>query len=618
MNAEIHRKKIYITSILISLLIVESFFLMQVIFVLENFKIQYAIVPTFLGITIGILIGKVQVLKKELTSKAKLFHTIADQAREFSYFKKIDGAYEYVSPAVTSLTGYTQEDFYDNHSFFDSLISPKDHDLWFNHVHDMTKTEESHESIELRIIHKNGHEVWINHNCSAVYEDDEKIGVRSVNSDISKRKSDEEAIYELSVYDNLTSLPNRLHIFDSLDKLTEQNISFSVLFLDLNRFKKINDSLGHQVGDNILKQVAGNLKECLNNDNFVGRLGGDEFVVILKNKTTKEQVLPYIDRLFELIEKDYHIDEFTFYIGVSIGISFYPADSNNVQELLACADKAMYKAKSASSSNFVFYNDLLKDYKYDDFLLEKELRQVVKNRDLEIYLQPKYDTNVNKIISYEALIRWQKDGRFISPAVFIPIAEETGLIKDVTLFVIEEVFSIAKRWSETGKTIHPISINVSMVDFMSDKLIHNIQDNLKRFDVKAQWFELEMTESIFLDNSQRIEERIHTLIDMGFSIALDDFGTGYSSLSYLTRFPINTLKIDKIFIDNLTTNYEKGFPLIKSILTIADDLHLNVVIEGVETEEQLNIISSLGLFVIQGYYFYKPMSLEEVEKITHK
>lgn len=613
MKRAINKNKIYITTILLALLIVWLFFMMQVLFVLKSFKLYYAVVPTLLGITLGVLIGKIQILRKKLQNQERLFHTIADEAREFSYFRTLDGTYEYVSPAVENITGYTQDDFYKNKNFLTSLISPKDKEAWLCHFEDINITEHLHKTIELRIVHKDGHEVWISHSCSTIYEDNKKVGVRSVNSDITKRKADEKAILELSIYDKLTTLPNRHKIFETLHSLTDEQTPFSILFLDLNRFKKINDNLGHKVGDKILKQVANNLKGCSDSNSFVGRLGGDEFIVILKNKTLKEEINLHVEYLYSLIEHDYHINDFTFFIGLSIGIASYPKDSTHIEDLMACADKAMNKAKSIHSTNTVYYSDMITDYKFDDFLLEKDLRDAINNKDLMIYLQPKYDTAKNEIHSYEALIRWEKNGKFISPAVFIPVAEDTGLINDITDFVLEETFKLAKKWHDSGKEPYKISINVSMIDFVSGKFVSGIRKKLEDFDAKAEWFELEMTESIFLDKSEKIEQKIQSLIQMGFGIALDDFGTGYSSLSYLTRFPIDTLKIDKSFIDNLATDYNKAFALLKSILAIANDLELSIVIEGVETQDQLNIINSLGLYIIQGYFFYKPMPVNEIE-----
>lgn len=617
MKKALNEKKIYLTFIFFSLIVVMLFFSFQVFFFFDNFKPKYLIVPSVLSIGFGFLLGKIHILSKTLQSQEKIFHTIADEAKEFSYFRTNDGNYEYISPVVEEITGYTQEQFYKDKNLLTNLISDKDKKLWHEHLHDVEiQDNNKYHSLELRITNKNGHEVWLNHSCSAIYEDGHKIGIRSVNTNITKRKRDEQAIYELSIYDKLTGLPNRHKIFEMLHALIDTQTPFSVLLLNLDRFKKVNDNLGHKIGDQILQQVSENLKGCSKEETFIGRLGGDEFLVVLKNKLTKKELTPYLAKIYTLIEKDYHINDFTFFMGVSIGVASYPQDSTHVEDLLACADKAMFKSKSILSTHTIFYNEMIQDYSMDDFIIEKDLRDAIKNNDLLLYLQPKYDMKTNKIDSYEALIRWEKDAQYIPPEKFIPIAEETGLINDITNFVLDETFQLAKKWYDNKKEPYQISLNVSVVDFVSDKFITNIQEKLKHYDAKAQWFELEMTEGIFLDKDKKIEQRIQALIEMGFSIALDDFGTGYSSLSYLTRFPINTLKIDKLFIQNLSTDYTRSYALLKSILSIADALKLNTVIEGVETQEQLEIINSLGNYVIQGFLFYKPMSINDIEYLA--
>lgn len=613
MELSINKRKIYLISIVVSLSIVMFFFTMQVIFVLKDFKVQFIGVPIMLGVTIGVLVAKVFVLKKELEIEKKLFHTIANEAREFSYFKAIGGNYHYISPAVKEITGYEQSDFYEEENFFNDIILDEDKPYWEEHLQTITQQHTAHENIEFRIMNKEGKEVWINHNCSPVYEDGIKIGIRSVNSNITKRKIDELAIETLNRYDVLTGIPNRKFIFEKLSELEKDKKSFSIIFLDLNRFKKVNDSLGHAIGDLVLKNVAENFKDCMRDGIFIGRLGGDEFLIILENLTVKDEIDKITNRIYHLIAKEYKIEDYTFYIGASMGVARFPNETDDIHELLACADKAMYRAKQISSVDIVYYSDLIQDSVLDEFLLEKELREAIKNKYLEIYMQAKFDVKEDKIIGYEALIRWKRDDRFISPDIFIPLAEETGLIREITLYVIEEVFSIAKQW-ETAK----ISINLSMIDLMSDSFVGNIKVLLKEFDLDASRFEFELTERVFFENNERIEKNIYKLIDMGFEIALDDFGTGYSSLSYLTKLPINTLKIDKSFIDNLDTEYEKNFPLLKSIVTIAKDLNLEVVIEGVETKEQMNILNSIELFVVQGYYFYKPMSISDIEKLELK
>ena len=602
--------KTYIKSILISLSVFSVFVSIQMIFVLKTFKIHFLIVPLALACIMGYLIAKVLILKRDLEAEKRLFHAIANEAREFAYFKNLEGFYEYISPSVEELTGYTPKEFYQKKDFFYTLIVKEDIPRWKNYIDNIESSGKVPRNIEFCIRHKNGQEVWVNHNCSAVYENGEKIGYRAVNANITQRKKNELDIKHLNLYDTLTKLPNRRYIFEKFAELKKAEIPFTIIYLDLNRFKKVNDSLGHGVGDLILKNVAQNFQECTSDEIFIGRLGGDEFLIILENITQREIIDSYAKRIHSLVAKDYHIEGYTFFIGASMGVARFPDESDNAHELLANADKAMYRAKQITSLDIIYYADLIADNLFDEFLLEKELREALKNDSLEVFLQPKFNVKTQKISGYEALIRWRKNAHFISPDIFIPLAEETGLVKNITLYVIKEVFKTAKNFRDKQ-----ISINLSMLDLMSDTFIQKVQKLLLDFDVQANQFDFELTERVFFEDDEKINKNINKLIDMGFEFSLDDFGTGYSSLSYLTKLPINTLKIDKSFIDNLDTKYEKNFPLLNSIVTIANDLHFKIVVEGVERKEQLDILNSLGKFVIQGYYFYKPMPILEAQLV---
>jgi EAL domain-containing protein (putative c-di-GMP-specific phosphodiesterase class I) len=274
----------------------------------------------------------------------------------------------------------------------------------------------------------------------------------------------------------------------------------------------------------------------------------------------------------------------------------------------------MYKAKEQSNREFIYFKDIMEYHQHDEFILEKELRLALKNSELDVHFQPKININTNTIHSFEALIRWEKDAQSISPMLFIPIAEKTGLIQQITHFVLDKVFSIAKIW-QGQEASHMFSINISAIDFMSDHLIEFIQHSIKKHQVDPSWFELEITENLFLEKTEAIKNRLQELIDMGFHIALDDFGTGYSSLAYLTKFPIKTLKIDKTFIENLETDYDKHFSLLKSIVTLAKELDLNIVAEGVETRKELDALQSLGCHIIQGHYFSKALPLDKLEDL---
>ena len=606
--------KIYITSILMAWLIISPIALFQILFVYERFQPEFVMAPLLVGLVVGSLLGRIRVLSQSLTKRENLFHAIADEAKEFSYFKDTQGKYIYLSPAVYALTGYKKEDFFNENDLFSSLIIKEDQAIWEKHQRTI-QTKQRDKEIEFRIRTKNHQVVWVSHNCSPIYEKGQIIGHRSVNSNINERKTAELEMYHMARFDSLTQLPNRKLVFESITKFIEMNKAFSILFLDLNRFKQVNDSFGHKVGDAILVQVANILKDTFR-DTFTGRLGGDEFILLVESSKQKT-IQSTIDKLLEELERDYKVEDLILYIGLSVGVASYPSDSRYKEDLLACADKAMYQAKRQTNTEFVYYKDLSENHKQNDFILEHDLREAIKNNELYLHFQPKINTKNRHIESYEALVRWRHDSVNIPPDTFIPIAERTGLIKYITQFVINEVFALSLLWKEQN-LCHHCSINISVIDLMSDDLIVHIQRALKKHQVDPSWFEIEMTESLFLEETEAIKERLQKLIDLGFNLALDDFGTGYSSLSYLTKFPIQTLKIDKAFIQDLDSDYKRSYPLLKSIVSLAQDLNLNIVAEGVETQHELDILTELGCYTIQGYFFHKPLSIQHLEGLNQQ
>jgi diguanylate cyclase (GGDEF)-like protein/PAS domain S-box-containing protein len=590
--------------------VILPFFLFHLFYFFDDFNPKLIIAPLSVSTILGLFIGHIRVLKKNILRKEKLFHAIADEAKEFSYFKNIEGAYIYISPAVKELTGYSKEAFLQNRNFFSTLIIDEDKKIWEDHL-----AHNGHDEIEFRIRTQSGDTIWVNHNCSVVYEAGEAIGFRSVNTNITQRKIDESKITHMAMHDTLTKLPNRKAIFEKIESNIALNEKFSILFLDLNRFKRINDTFGHKIGDEILIQVANNLQNSLPGQ-FIGRLGGDEFIVMIKDAIDYSTIQPSIEQILEDVERDYIINDLTLYVGVSIGVSSFPHDATTKQDLLVCADKAMYKAKELNSIEYIYFKDIIEHHQHDEFILEKELRSALKHKELAVHFQPKINTHTNTIHSFEALIRWDNETQSIPPSLFIPIAEKTGLIKKITQFVIDEVFSLARLWQDKYGT-HIFSINISVIDFMSDQLICVIKEALERYQVEPAWFELEITENLFLEKTESIKSRLQELIDMGFHIALDDFGTGYSSLAYLTNFPIKTLKIDQAFIKNLEHDYDKNFPLLKSIVTLAHELNLNIIAEGVETQKELETLQSLGCNIIQGHYFSKALPPERLHDLHH-
>ena len=433
--------------------------------------------------------------------------------------------------------------------------------------------------------------------------------------DITERKKAEETIHYMAHYDSLTNLANR-RLFtqllnSALHKAEHNQESLCVMFIDLDRFKNINDTLGHLIGDALLQSVAVRLLSCLRDSDVVSRQGGDEFTLFLSNISRKEADA-VARRIIKTISKSLTLDHLELYITPSIGISMYPDDGETVEKLIKHADAAMYLAKECGKNNHQFYTKELQQATLKKLKLETDLRKALEKNQLILYYQPKINIITGKIIGTEALIRWDhpKLG-IVSPDQFIPLAEETGLIVPIGEWVIRSACKQAKIWQDEGHPNLTIAVNISLRQFMQNNLHEVIGEILDETGLTPEYLELEITESMALDvnYTMRVLKRIKSL---GVSISIDDFGTGYSSLSYLSQFPIDRLKIDQSFVRNLNSSNQA---IIKSIIDIAHNLNIEVIAEGVETEEHVNFLHGQMCKEAQGYYFSKPLPNHEIDQI---
>jgi diguanylate cyclase (GGDEF)-like protein/PAS domain S-box-containing protein len=434
-------------------------------------------------------------------------------------------------------------------------------------------------------------------------------------SDITHRKYLEHELEKLAYFDNLTKLPNRRFFMDRLsDAVIEAKTAetgLAVFFLDLDNFKIINDTLGHEAGDFVLSEAGWRIQTALRSDDIVCRLGGDEFTVIIRGITDKnelESIASSINSAF-LTPIQYMDRELT--IGTSIGIVHYPQDGHNERELIKNADTAMYAAKYASNNAFCFYSQDMHRNLNDHLELEEALRKAIANSDFQLVYQPFVDIDTLSISSCEALLRWKHpEWGYVSPERFIPIAEQTGLIKDIGNWVFTEVCKQIKRWNFDIK----ISVNVSGNELADCEFTNRLKDSLIKNDVDASRIQLEFTEHVVVSKDGDNLSILNALKEMGFIIAVDDFGTGFSSLSYITELPVDVIKIDKSFIDRLPVD-RRTIAVIKSIISLASSLDITTVGEGAETKEQVDWLCTHGCKKIQGYYFHKPMSAQNIEKL---
>ncbi|WP_455539456.1 putative bifunctional diguanylate cyclase/phosphodiesterase [Terrisporobacter sp.] len=423
-------------------------------------------------------------------------------------------------------------------------------------------------------------------------------------------------LYFLANIDPLTSLPNRRRFVEYLDNLILRNNfsnTFALLFLDLDRFKSINDWYGHDMGDKVLAATGQRLKDNLSLNDFVARQGGDEFVVILNNLEGECEALEKAKNLIDCFKEPFIIDDLNINSGISIGISIYPLDSTNRSDLMKFSDIALYNSKKFGKSTSCLYNTDMKKKEIRKLELESKLYDSIDNNELSIYFQPQIDTYTEELIGVEALVRWNNpDLGLVSPSEFIPIAEDNGFIINIGDWILDNACKKIKYLNYKYDRDIKVGVNVSPKQFITSNMNYSIGNNIKKYNLKPNWIDVEITENCALQNESKTLEKLLSLKKLGVQISIDDFGTGYSSLIYLKRYPLDTLKIALELVTDINNN-EENYNIVKAIISMCNNLHLNVIAEGVETKEQLNTLKLLGCKQIQGYYFDKPLSFKELE-----
>lgn len=420
---------------------------------------------------------------------------------------------------------------------------------------------------------------------------------------------------ELAYQDSLTGLSNRssfkLDLENAIEKANKNNSTFYILLMDLDRFKIINDTLGHFVGDELLKITSLKLRNELEADCGIYRLGGDEFVVLIED-ATNEKCEATANQIIAVFKNTFTIQQHEISITPSVGISSYPVNGKEADSLFKAADAAMYLAKGQGRNNYQFYNSELNQVLTRKMMIENELRKAITRNELELYYQPKFNLRTRRLMGMEALLRWnsQKLGR-ISPTEFIPVAEDTGLIVNIGEWVLRRACIQTKQWQDQGFQSHSISVNVSVQQFKQSNLVNTVENILKETGLNPMYLELEITESI-MQNVEESKKVLAGLREIGLKISLDDFGTGYSSLHVLKNLPINTLKIDKTFIDDIKIENDQS--MVKGIIDIAQNLKLEIVAEGIEYEYQLGVLADYHCDYGQGYLFSEPISAYDFER----
>ncbi len=438
---------------------------------------------------------------------------------------------------------------------------------------------------------------------------------------ISAQKREEQLLIQAH-HDLLTGLPNRILLDDRLQQAIEQSqrtqLPTWVVFLDLDRFKYINDSMGHHLGDLVLIEIAKRLQSAVREVDTIARFGGDEFIIVLQGHANELLVMGVLNRIIESVSLPLNLNQQTLSITCSAGVATYPNDGQTAETLIQHADIAMYRAKELGKNNIQFFTEALNKKVSDRIYMENLLRNALENNELELHYQPKVNTETMDIVGVEALIRWNSPQLgLVSPVQFIPLAEETGLIFGIGEWIIKTACAQAKAWQKAGFGKLLMSVNLSARQFNQANLLESIKQILAETGLEAQLLELELTEGMVMTEVTESIKTIHEIKALGIKISVDDFGTGYSSLSYLKELPLDTLKIDKSFIDDIVLHTDDA-PIVKTIITLAKNLNLKIVAEGVESYEQVLYLKAHGCDEIQGYYFSRPKPAKDFEPLFKK
>jgi c-di-GMP phosphodiesterase len=450
--------------------------------------------------------------------------------------------------------------------------------------------------------------------ASIAHKDDELGLVTSKFNQILLQFSQaQNKLRKIATRDPLTGLPNRALLLETLSVTIQRSRvhkrSFAIFFIDLDRFKNVNDSLGHTIGDQFLARIARILERGIGDKGSVARLGGDEFVILADEIQTPSQAADFVGKLLSQLNTPIQLNEHSIHPAASIGISIYPDDGASAEDLIRHADIAMYSAKAAGSNQWAFFKQQMTERAAVRLRTEASLHDALKNNEFVLYFQPKFDLKTNKVVSCEALIRWQQDGRLISPMSFIPVAEETGIIVPIGRWVIEQSCKVLRDWQRKYNYVIPIAVNVASQQFADASLVPDIKQLALRYQIRPEQLEIEITETSLMNDIEQAIAKLEQLKSAGFRIAVDDFGTGYSSLSYLRHLPITTMKIDRCFV----TDLPHDSAIASTILMLGQQLNLEIVAEGIENEEQLSWLNDHNCPIGQGFFFSQPLPLDEFE-----
>lgn len=588
---------------------------------LETGTLAYIIaVATFLllGFTLfGVFINKRFSHKDSVIQENESWYRSLYKNNEYGIISiDTSGKIMNMNPAITKIGGFRAEDYINQPiSTIRSILAEE--------VRDPTKTwyDQSFElmpkSYETVLVHPSGRRVELSVMNVPVEIQGQVVGNHLIIKDITEENQVKKKIRHQAYHDELTGLPNRRKFYDKLNQAIDlhdgEASAVAVMVLDVDRFKMINDSLGHMYGDQFLQGVSERIVKCAEEyQAVVARMGGDEFTLFCKTGADGAEAESLAERIIDVLKLPFHLKDNDFYISASIGTALFPDHGTDAVDLLKKADAAMYQVKKRGKNGHQFYSPELDVQLLKNIGLESDLRKAIERNELELHYQPQFHAVTNRMIGVEALVRWKHPEKgLMSPGLFIPIAEETGMIFEIGTWVLREASRQMKQWHDEGGPQIPISVNLSSQQFHQPNLVMYIKNILEETKLAPQYLELEITESMMMDPAVSISI-LHELNKIGIRISLDDFGTGYSSLSYLKKFPIHKLKIDRSFITDITQS-SSDKAIVAAIISMAQHLKLDVIAEGIETKDQLDVLTENDCQEIQGYYFSRPLSAQDVE-----
>lgn len=548
-----------------------------------------------------------------LRQSEERYRTILESIEDGYYEVDLAGNLTFFNDSLCKIYGYSRDELMgmNNRDYMSPETSKKTFEI-FNKVY---RTGEPNRIFDWEFIKKDKSIVNVEISVSLMKDAaGERIGFRGIVRDVSERKRNEERIRYLANYDSLTGLLNRALFRDRLSHAMErarrQDANVAVLFIDLDRFKSVNDTLGHSVGDELLRETARRITGCLRESDTVARLGGDEFVVMLEDVRVPERVDTVAKRILKALARPAIVAGKEVFSSASIGITVYPCDAFDVDGLLRNADAAMYLAKDRGRNNYQFFTSEMNARARERALLESGLRRALEKEEFVLFYQPQVDMRTGGLTGFEALLRWRHpELGVITPDRFIPIAEESGMIVPIGEWVLRAACEQWRRWRDAGFPAVDMSVNVSVVQFRHAGLPDILQSILNDTGMEPRYLELELTETALMTNPELCWNRLMKMKTSGVRFAIDDFGTGYSSLANLRRFPIDTLKIDRSFVKDLTSDSEDA-AIVKVIIGLGHTLRMKVVAEGVETVEQRDFLLQHGCHDAQGYLFSWPLPAE--------